>query len=77
MNADHLSPRPERRTRASSDPCTQVHAFTANTHSPARCSTPQSSQEPVIPSPRRPIDSVPMQVLGFVLAGLQRLAVAT
>ncbi len=51
----------------------RVRAFAAN---PPHTTTSRS-RGPVIPAPRRPIDSVPMQVLGAILAGLRRLAVAT
>lgn len=50
----------------------RVRAFAANPRT-----TTSRSRGPLIPSPRRPIDSAPMQVLGTVLAGLRRLAVAT
>ncbi len=50
----------------------RVRAFAAN---PRRTSV--RSRGPLIPSPRRPIDSAPMLVLEAVLSGLRRLAVAT
>ncbi len=49
----------------------RVRAFAAN---PGR--TTSRSRGPLIPSPRRPIDSAPMQVLEAVMAGLRRWAVA-
>lgn len=51
----------------------RVRSFAAN---PPRTTT-SCSHRPLIPAPRRPIDSVPLQVLEVVLAGLRRLAVAT
>ncbi|PWV48452.1 hypothetical protein BDW27_1104 [Nocardiopsis sp. L17-MgMaSL7] len=48
----------------------RVRAFAAN---PRR--TTSRPRGPLIPSPRRPIDTIPMEVLGAVLAGLRRLAV--
>ncbi|WP_307869174.1 hypothetical protein [Nocardiopsis sp. B62] len=50
----------------------RVRAFATN---PRR--TTSRSRGPLIPSPRRPIDAMPMQVLGTVLAGLRRLAVTS
>ncbi len=52
----------------------RVRAFAAN---PPRRTTTSCSRRPLIPAPRRPIDSVPLQVLEVVLAGLRRLAVAS
>ncbi len=51
----------------------RVRAFAAN---PPR-QVVSRSRGPLIPSPRRPIDTMPMQVLAAVLAGLRRWAVAT
>jgi hypothetical protein len=48
----------------------RVRAFAAN---PRR--TTSRPRSPLIPSPRRPVDAVPVEVLGAVLAGLRRLAV--
>ncbi|QVJ01668.1 hypothetical protein KGD82_00625 [Nocardiopsis eucommiae] len=50
----------------------RVRAFAANPRT-----TTSRSRGPLIPAPRRPIDSAPMQVLEVVLSGLRRLAVAT
>lgn len=37
---------------------------------------PPRPPRPTVPSPRRPLDTVPIDVLRAVLAGLHRLAVA-
>ncbi|QVJ02010.1 hypothetical protein KGD82_03685 [Nocardiopsis eucommiae] len=50
----------------------RVRAFATNPRT-----TTSRSRGPLIPSPRRPIDSAPMQVLEVVLSGLRRLAVAS
>ncbi|MEU3020533.1 hypothetical protein ABZ635_24440 [Nocardiopsis sp. NPDC007018] len=49
----------------------RVRAFAAN----PRRHHPSRSWAPVAPSPRRPIDEVPAEVLRAVLAGLRRLVV--
>ncbi|WP_017603632.1 hypothetical protein [Nocardiopsis alkaliphila] len=37
---------------------------------------PRSPRPPLVPAPRRPLDTVPLEVLRAVLAGLHRLEVA-
>lgn len=37
---------------------------------------PRSPRPPLIPAPRRPLDSAPLQILQLLLAGLRRLGVA-
>lgn len=37
---------------------------------------PRSSRPPLLPGPRRPLDTAPLDVLRAVLFGLQRLGVA-
>ncbi len=59
---------PRRRPRQAA----RVRAFAANPRT-----TTSRSRGPLIPAPRRPIDSIPLQVLEVVLSGLRRLAVAT
>ncbi|MGW5875078.1 hypothetical protein ACWFMI_00795 [Nocardiopsis terrae] len=54
----------------------RVRAFAANPriHSEARPS--HSARPPLVPAPRRPLDTMPLEVLQAVLAGLQRLGAA-
>jgi hypothetical protein len=51
----------------------RVRAFAANL--PFRSET-RPARPPLVPLPRRPLDSVPLLILQTLLAGLQRLGVA-
>lgn len=54
----------------------RVRAFAANPRSRSEARPARSPRPPLIPAPRRPLDTAPLQVLHAVLAGLQRLEVA-
>ncbi len=51
----------------------RVRAFAANLpfHSEARPA--RSARPPLIPAPRRPLDTAPLEILQVVLSGLRRL----
>ncbi|GAA1456542.1 hypothetical protein GCM10009603_03150 [Nocardiopsis exhalans] len=54
----------------------RVRSYAANPriHTEVRSSRP--ARPPLIPAPRRPLDTAPLDVLQAVLAGLRRLGVA-
>lgn len=54
----------------------RVRAFAANPriHSEERLS--RSARSPLIPAPRRPLDTAPLEILQAVLSGLRSLGVA-
>ncbi|GAB3695209.1 hypothetical protein [Nocardiopsis oceani] len=54
----------------------RVRAFAANPRSHSEARPARSPRPPLIPAPRRPLDTAPLEVLHAVLAGLQRLGVA-
>jgi hypothetical protein len=54
----------------------RVRAFAANPRIHPEAHSSRSARPPLIPAPRRPLDTAPMNVLQAVLAGLRRLGVA-
>lgn len=53
----------------------RVRAYASAPRTLAGARTPRSPRPPQIPSPRRPLDTAPLDVLQAVLAGLHRLEV--
>ncbi|GAA1092460.1 hypothetical protein GCM10009642_34380 [Nocardiopsis metallicus] len=54
----------------------RVRAFAANPRIHSETRPFRTARPPLIPSPRRPLDTAPLDVLQAVLAGLRRLGVA-
>ena len=54
----------------------RVRAFAANPRIHSEEQHSRSARPPLIPAPRRPLDTAPLEILHTVLAELQRLGVA-
>lgn len=69
----HRTAKPMHRSRPRKAGRVLVYAWSPRTFVGGR--QPRSPRPPLVPAPRRPLDTVPLEVLRAVLAGLHRLGV--